>query len=112
MQWTDNVISLNVSFGGNMLHQKGATLNTRTNRLLKPNLFVITNTSQILSGQSGSEKRVNSLYGMATIGFRNWLFLDITGRNDWSSRSNLDNYRYDEYWCLMVILCKSAGKLC
>lgn len=30
-------------------------------------------------------KQVNSLYGLATLGYNNYLFLDLTGRNDWSS---------------------------
>ncbi|MDW7693475.1 SusC/RagA family TonB-linked outer membrane protein [Flammeovirgaceae bacterium SG7u.111] len=31
------------------------------------------------------EKETNSLFGAAQFGFQNMLFLDITGRNDWSS---------------------------
>src|SRR5207249_2224691 len=29
--------------------------------------------------------KVNSLYGSATFGYRDWLTVDLTGRNDWSS---------------------------
>ena len=36
-----------------------------------------------------SEKRVNSLYGSAQVGYKNYLFLDITARNDWSSALTL-----------------------
>ncbi len=86
--------SFNVSVGGNLLYQKNSTLNTRTNRLLKPNLFVITNTSQINSSQGGWEKEVHSLYGFANIGFKDYLYLDITGRNDWSSTLPADNWSY------------------
>lgn len=32
-----------------------------------------------------ANKQVNSLYGKATIGYANAIYLDITGRNDWSS---------------------------
>ena len=31
------------------------------------------------------EKRVNSLYGQAELGYNNYAFLTVTGRNDWSS---------------------------
>lgn len=34
---------------------------------------------------SFSEKIVNSVYASANIGFRNYLFMDLTARNDWSS---------------------------
>jgi TonB-linked SusC/RagA family outer membrane protein len=80
-----DLLSLDVSFGGNMLIQNSQALNTRTNRLLKPNLFVITNTSDIRSEQYGQDYQINSLYGYATLGLKNFLFLDLTGRNDWSS---------------------------
>src|SRR5690606_15271361 len=32
-----------------------------------------------------SEKKVNSLYGAATIGFRDYLYINATARNDWFS---------------------------
>ncbi len=32
-----------------------------------------------------SKKKVNSLYGLASFNFKNWLNVDVTGRNDWSS---------------------------
>lgn len=40
------------------------------------------------------EKKVNSLYASASLAFRNYLFLDITGRNDWSSTLPKDNRSY------------------
>jgi len=89
-----DLLSLDISLGGNMLYMKNESLNTRANRLLKPDFFNINNTSQIRSNQSGSEKKINSLYGFAIIGFKNFLFLDITGRNDWSSTLPADNWSY------------------
>lgn len=62
--------------------------------MLKPNLFVITNTSRISASQGGSEKQVNSVLGYATVGFKNSLFLHVTGRNDWSSTLPKDSWSY------------------
>jgi TonB-linked SusC/RagA family outer membrane protein len=90
----DDLLSINVNVGGNMLSQKNESLRTETNRLLKPNLFSINNTSQINSDQDGWEKKVNSLYGFITIGFKDFLFLDVTGRNDWSSTLPKENWSY------------------
>jgi TonB-linked SusC/RagA family outer membrane protein len=90
----EEILSFDVSFGGNMLHQKNWWTLIQTNRLNKPNLFVITNTNQHQTGQGGSEKKVHSLYGFATIGLMNFLFLDITGRNDWSSTLPKENWSY------------------
>jgi outer membrane receptor protein involved in Fe transport len=87
-------VSLDVSFGGNMSYQKNEGLITRTEDLLKPNLFTITNTGRVLSEQRGLEKQINSLYGFATIGFKDILFLDFTGRNDWSSTLPKESWSY------------------
>ena len=45
--------------------------------------------SQILT-----RKKINSLYGSASLGFKNWLFLDVTARNDWSSTLPIENCSY------------------
>lgn len=92
--WADGLVSLDISAGGNLLDTRSETVATQTNRLLKPNLFVITNTSQILASQGGSEKEIQSLYGYATVGFKNSLFLYVTGRNDWSSTLPKDSWSY------------------
>src|SRR5690606_23383081 len=41
-----------------------------------------------------SNKRINSLYGMASIGFRDAVFLELSGRNDWSSTLPVNNRSY------------------
>jgi TonB-linked SusC/RagA family outer membrane protein len=41
-----------------------------------------------------SQKRINSLFGAATFGFRDYLYLDVTGRNDWSSTLPIQNNSY------------------
>lgn len=38
-----------------------------------------------------SEQVVNSVFGSAQLGFKNYLFVDLTGRNDWSSTLPMDN---------------------
>lgn len=43
---------------------------------------------------SYSQKVVNSLYASANIGFRNYLFIDLTARNDWSSALPSSNRSY------------------
>ncbi|WP_025764672.1 SusC/RagA family TonB-linked outer membrane protein [Dyadobacter tibetensis] len=40
------------------------------------------------------EKTVNSLYASGNLGFRNYLFLDLTARNDWSSTLPSNNRSY------------------
>ncbi|MGL4852670.1 MAG: SusC/RagA family TonB-linked outer membrane protein [Phocaeicola sp.] len=41
-----------------------------------------------------SEFEVRSIYGTAEFGYKNWLFLNLTGRNDWFSTLDPDNNSY------------------
>ena len=40
------------------------------------------------------EKEVQSLFGALSFGYKNFLYLDVTGRNDWSSTLPIDNNSY------------------
>jgi TonB-linked SusC/RagA family outer membrane protein len=41
-----------------------------------------------------SQKRINSLFAAATFGFQDFIYLDVTGRNDWSSTLPDQNNSY------------------
>jgi TonB-linked SusC/RagA family outer membrane protein len=41
-----------------------------------------------------SEKRINSLYAATQLSYKSYLFLDLTGRNDWSSTLPAENNSY------------------
>lgn len=86
--------SLNVSAGGNLLVQKYYYINTDNGALLKPNLFTVSNAFNFTATEDGATKKLNSLYGFATLGYKNYLFLDITGRNDWSSTLPSTSWSY------------------
>jgi TonB-linked SusC/RagA family outer membrane protein len=42
----------------------------------------------------GPDKIINSLYAFVNLGYRNMLYLDVTGRNDWSSTLPAGNNSY------------------
>ncbi len=50
-----------------------------------------------LSSNSLNQKVTNSLYGSANLSFRNYLFLDLAYRQDWSSTLPKDNWSYGYY---------------
>src|SRR5690606_7867154 len=78
--------SYSISLGGNQMRQQNRYSQTVAPELLIPEIYNFTNTAVNLQvSQNKSEKRINSLYGFAQLGYKNVLFLDITGRNDWSS---------------------------
>lgn len=79
-------LSFDVSLGGNRLDQNASTKQLQTVNLAQPGIFNLNNAaSPIQAFQFESRKRINSLYGIAKFGYKDYLFLDITGRNDWSS---------------------------
>lgn len=81
-----NAIKVDVSFGGNRLDQKAFTSQTQTTSLAQPGIFRLSNAaSPIEVFEFESNKRINSFYGIVKFGYQNFLYLDITGRNDWSS---------------------------
>ncbi|WP_299013186.1 SusC/RagA family TonB-linked outer membrane protein [uncultured Polaribacter sp.] len=78
--------SFDASFGGNRLDQTASTKQTQTTNLAQPGIFSLNNAASPLEVfQFESKKRINSLYGIAKFGYKDYLFVDITGRNDWSS---------------------------
>lgn len=79
-------ISVDISFGGNRMDQRAATNQSQTTSLAQPGIFKLSNAaSPVEVFEFESEKRINSFYGLAKFGYKNYLYLDITGRNDWSS---------------------------
>lgn len=78
--------SLNVIAGANRLDQTAANTQAQTFNLAQPGIFRLSNAANPVElFDQTADKRINSVYGLAKIGFRNYLFLDVTGRNDWSS---------------------------
>lgn len=56
-----------------------------------PGLYNFANANNTTSANSFSERHLFGVFADATLGFRDYLFLNLTGRNDWSStlpRSN------------------------
>src|SRR5438445_11499300 len=55
-------------------------------RLVIPGVYTLANSDgSPLVGFGVSKKKVNSLYGLASFNSKDWLNVDVTGRNDWSS---------------------------
>jgi TonB-linked SusC/RagA family outer membrane protein len=69
--------------------------NVGTNQLLVPDVYNFANAvTTPTPGHEVQQKRINSLYGQAQFGFRNYWFVDVTGRNDWSSTLPEGNNAY------------------
>ena len=60
--------------------------NNGTNNLLYPNVFSSQNyPTNIVISEYGGERMLQSVFGSATIGYNDMFYVDVSGRNDWSS---------------------------
>lgn len=57
-------------------------------RLIVPGLFTIANAIDKTVTMDHKKIRENSVYGNASVGWNNQLYVDVTARNDWSSTIN------------------------
>ncbi len=92
-----------LSFGGERYYRNMYSMWASTGEWAFSDLYTFYNflsgganpiTTNMLPGESRYEKQVNSLYGFLNLSYRNYLFLDLTGRNDWSSTLPMDNNSY------------------
>ena len=84
-----------LSVGGNRRVQNRNSNNIGTPHLVVPGTFNIDNAAVTPRvGQSVSNRQTNSFYGQAQFSYNNYLFVDVTGRNDWSSTLPTENDSY------------------
>ena len=92
-----------LSFGGERFYRNTYGLWAGTGTWAYEDLYTFYNyisgganplTTGMLPGESRYEKQVNSLYGFLNVSYRDYIFLDVTGRNDWSSTLPMNNNSY------------------
>lgn len=82
----NNKIQGNFSFGGSNLRNSYVSDDIFANALIYPQIFTLANSKDVLRvNPYRSEYVINSLYGFMNLSYNNYLFLDVTGRNDWNS---------------------------
>lgn len=78
--------------GGNLMHRKGDGLSASTSGLEVPNFFTIGNSVGNPSvGNWFNQQKINSAFGQVQLNYGQFFFVDLTGRNDWSSTLSEDN---------------------
>lgn len=93
----------NLSIGGTSWYKRDyQILGKSPNKFKNPNLFTFGNYDGTINKAPEEdlyEKHINSLYGFVNLSYKNYLFLDVTGRNDWSSTlpSNSNSYFYPSF---------------
>lgn len=89
-----NKITSSVSFGGNFYDSKYSHIYQSGAGFKMLDFYQISNMSSQSTSAYESQKRTLSLYGMAQLAYNNYLYLDITARNDWSSTLPAANNSY------------------
>lgn len=105
-EWTSNLfleavrdlnedVSLNARLGVERVDSRWERNIATANALIVPNLYNLSNSAvRPQLDDYTSRKRINSAIGTATIGYQDYIYLDVSVRNDWSSTLPSGNNSY------------------
>ncbi len=87
---------IDINAGGNIRQNVYKDVRMATNGgLVVPDLFTVSNSKGALNYYNyRQDKSVRSLYGRASVGYKDFAFLEVTARNDWSSALPKNNNSY------------------
>ncbi|WP_158712734.1 SusC/RagA family TonB-linked outer membrane protein [Parabacteroides pacaensis] len=86
-----NVIS---NLGGACYKPTSQSISGNATTLVIPGLGILGNGNKVVANEGYSTKRVNSAFGNVLVGYKSWVYLEVTGRNDWSSTLPHDHWSY------------------
>ncbi len=105
-------IQYGFSIGANRFDQNINYQFTEASQLSIPGIYSLANSRNPLKGRSEVfTKRINSVYGLADVGFRSMLYADVAVRNDWSSTLPLDNNSFAYYSAGLSFVLSNAVEL-
>jgi TonB-linked SusC/RagA family outer membrane protein len=88
-------ISINASLGAEYNHYNHQYHSTTVDELIIPDLYAVSNAAVAArTDMTEHHSEIQSVFGTANFGYKNFVFLDLTGRNDWSSTLPLNNNSY------------------
>ena len=86
---------LKATLGGNIYVNNLDNVQVVVNRLDEPNVFILQNSMDPLIVRGGRrDKKIYSVFGSASLSYKGMVFVDVTGRNDWSSTLPAGNRSY------------------
>jgi len=91
----DELFSVKVVLGHNLNDRNTSRMAMQGSEFSVPGIYNLGNTkTQTVLTDAVSEKRLIGVFGDVTFGYKNYAFIDITGRNDWSSTLPVANRSY------------------
>ena len=102
---------VDLTAGGNQMQQTWDNIGSSVTNFYVRDLYTIGNGQTKNPFYNYTKKRVNSLYGSAEFSFKNYLYLNLTARNDWFStlNPNSNNYLYPSA-SMSYVFSQSFGK--
>lgn len=84
--------SLSASAGGNAMNYKYRRTEAEVTGLVVPGVYKLSNGSSApILTLGDANKKMTSLYGLVSMSYADMLFVDVTGRNDWTSTLPVEN---------------------
>jgi TonB-linked SusC/RagA family outer membrane protein len=83
-----------LSVGANHLYHDEQYAGNEGIGLIVPGLYNISNATRVVPREYYIRKEINSAYFSGQLGFKGYLFLDFSGRNDWSSSLGVKNQSF------------------
>ncbi len=87
--------SVDALVGHSFRQDKTKSVDISGNNLIIPTLFNVSNrTGEAGAFEGNSKTRLIGAFGKVSVGYKNWAFIEFTGRNDWDSRLPQDNLSF------------------
>lgn len=87
-------IGLTARLGHNFRIAKFNDLFARGRSMTIPNFYNLNNTSDLYASQAQSEIRSQAIFGQIDLDYDGWFFVNLTGRNEWSSTFELEDNNF------------------
>ncbi len=89
-----NNLSGTLTLGASHMRASREVTGARGVNLRTPGLYHISNAGEIIPRYAKVEREMNSVFAAGQLAYKDYLFLDVTGRNDWSSVLGMNNYSF------------------
>lgn len=89
-----NDFSLSGNLGGSILSQRRDYQSITARNLKAEGVYHVNNAKTYLPSSSLWQKEIQSVFFTGQLAYKNYLFVDVTGRNDWSSTLGVNNQSY------------------
>lgn len=86
--------TVNGAVGSSILYQERSQTIIDSRNFKAPGVYDVSNAQDIRPWDYLSKKEMQSVYFTGQLAWNNYLFLDVSGRNDWSSALGVENYSF------------------